>query len=251
LPKRGEARPQSDSSWDGVRHPSLVAELRGKSSLPDGAEPSSPSVCVSIHTIGGFCAVSSELPLRSDLDVGQLQTEHHTTSVQSNGLNPHFGGQAIHCVAAEPQQTFVRVSIIDNAGGSAKEVAYETAVLGRLRRGYRVFRLRSALGSRIELCCLLVKISFGTEACEWTRPSEQRIRSKRQHDALTSLKASLLQEQEGKLDALAREHQREVALLKAQLPHVGDLPTIVSQKEVSVFSSNNSSRCDADSLAGL
>ncbi len=68
-----------------------------------------------------------------------------------------------NCVAAEPYATFFRVGATD--GG--REVAYESAVLGRLRRGYRVFQLRGLLGTRIELCYLLVKISFGRQTNFW------------------------------------------------------------------------------------
>ena len=79
--------------------------------------------------------------------------------------------QNIHCVAAEPHATIVRVSVTD--GG--QEVAYETAVLGRLRGGYRVLQMRSVLGTRIELCYLLVKISFGSEPNLWATPRQLRM----------------------------------------------------------------------------
>merc|ERR1712139_364761 len=44
------------------------------------------------------------------------------------------------------------------------EVAYETAVLGVLRQGFRCFHLRSMKGVRIELCTLLVHIEIGEES---------------------------------------------------------------------------------------
>ena len=79
--------------------------------------------------------------------------------------------QNIHCVAAEPHATIVRVSVTD--GG--QEVAYETAVLGRLRGGYRVLQMRSVLGTRIELCYLFIKISFGSEPNLWATPRQLRM----------------------------------------------------------------------------
>ena len=48
-------------------------------------------------------------------------------------------------------------------------------MLGRLRRGYRVFRLRMPeCGTRINLCYLLVKIKFGSEHNEWLSASDLR-----------------------------------------------------------------------------
>ena len=73
----------------------------------------------------------------------------------------------LHCLASEPNETFLRVVALDGK----EAVAYETAVLGRLRRGYRVFQLRCELGTRIEQCYLLVKISFGSEPNRWPAPS--------------------------------------------------------------------------------
>ena len=54
-----------------------------------------------------------------------------------------------------------------------QEVAYETAVLGRLRHGYRVIQLRSLQGTRIELCYLLVRVSFGEELNLW--PTSRQV----------------------------------------------------------------------------
>ena len=70
----------------------------------------------------------------------------------------------VHCLAAEPHETFLRVAVEDE---DDDEVAFETAVLGRLRPGYRVLQLRSRLGTRIELCYLFVRISRGEEDHQW------------------------------------------------------------------------------------
>ena len=45
-----------------------------------------------------------------------------------------FKGKALYCLAAEPRETIVRIVVLDND----TEVAYETAVLGALRPGYRL-----------------------------------------------------------------------------------------------------------------
>lgn len=74
----------------------------------------------------------------------------------------------VHCVAAEPLAVFVRVSLVD----AGQEIAYESAVLGRLRGGCRVFQLRSVLGTRIELCILFVRVSFGSETNLFSTPRQ-------------------------------------------------------------------------------
>ena len=83
-------------------------------------------------------------------------------------MNAAFGGDTIHCCAAEPHATFLRVGVVE--GGL--EVAYEIAVLGRLHHGYRILRLRNLLGTRIELCHLLVKITFATDPNLWASPRQ-------------------------------------------------------------------------------
>ena len=108
--------------------------------------------------------MSDSLPLPQN-----IETELVTPPVESNGLNAFFGKE-VHCIAAEPHATFLRVAILDNG----QEVAYETAVLGRLRRGYRILQLRCPLGTRIELCHLFVRISFGSENNEWATPRQVR-----------------------------------------------------------------------------
>jgi hypothetical protein len=75
-----------------------------------------------------------------------------------NGLNPTFD-KLVHCLAAEPRETILRIGVLD---GEA-EVAYETAVLSILRPGYRTFAMRSIHGTRVRLCTLLVHIALGDE----------------------------------------------------------------------------------------
>jgi len=152
LPKRGERRPSLEGSR-GACHKHHEQELSGTSSPPNLVGPSSPAITLAIHPIGGVCAISRQLPV-----LQSAETEVTTDAVVCNGLNSHFT-TTVHCVAAEPHATFLRVAVIDRG----QEVAYETVVLGRLRRGYRVLLLRSELGTRIECCYLLVRVERATE----------------------------------------------------------------------------------------
>jgi len=163
IPKLNEQRPLfSGSRGDCHRY---HAELSGTSAPPDHSVPSSTSISLSVHPIGGFCAISDELPLAT-----QTSTEWTSAVVDSNGLNPSFG-LAVHCIAAEPHATFLRVVVQD----SKHEVAFESVVLGRLRTGFRVLQLRSVLGTRIELAYLLLCISVGSEMNIWPTPRQLRL----------------------------------------------------------------------------
>eukprot|EP00966_Prymnesium_polylepis_P122137 2823289-Prymnesium_polylepis.2 len=77
-------------------------------------------------------------------------------------------GQKLHLVAAEPESTFVRLAVSD----ARQDVAFAVAMLGRLCRGYRIFQLRSPLGTRIELCYLLVRVTVGSELNLWLSPRQ-------------------------------------------------------------------------------
>jgi len=152
IPKRGERRPRYDGRHsESHKH---VPELSGKAAPPNDRERSSPALRLTLHPIAGVCVISKKLPVQQGADT-EMQI---ASSAKSNGLNPAFDGTA-HCLAAEPHATFLRIGITDGR----LEVAYESAVLGRLRAGYRVFQLRSSLGTRIELAYLFVRISFGEE----------------------------------------------------------------------------------------
>mmetsp|Transcript_64229 Transcript_64229/g.191742 ORF Transcript_64229/g.191742 Transcript_64229/m.191742 type:complete len:606 (+) Transcript_64229:5599-7416(+) len=155
LPKRGEHRPRYDGRCGACHkyHP----ELSGSSIPPTAQLQSSPALRISLHPIGGFCAVSRKLPLPPRVD-----TEVGTQTVKKNGLSAIFDDK-VHCAAAEPYATFLRVQVVD--GG--EEVAYETAVLGRLRSGYRILQLRAPLGTRIELCYLFLHVATGTIPNQW------------------------------------------------------------------------------------
>ena len=150
--QRREQRPRYDGSHSACHK--WEPQLSGAPARPDNQDPSSPSIKLSAHPIGGFCALSKKLPLPQ-----LIETEVAIDGIKGNGMNAVFG-EAIHCVAAEPHATFIRVEVIEEE----QEIAFETAVLGRLRHGYRVLQMRSRLGTRIELCFSLVKIGFGDEA---------------------------------------------------------------------------------------
>jgi len=164
LPKFRERRPLLAGRRE-VCH-SHFPMLSGTGVIPDSLPPLSPSVRVSLLPVGGFCAVTSSI---SQLPAQQkdVPTEYQTPRVRKNGLNAQFG-QTVHCLAAERHQTFLRIAVtVDQRSKRDHEVAFEICVLGNLRRGYRVFRLRGALGTRIELSYLLVKVSFGVEPNRW------------------------------------------------------------------------------------
>jgi len=116
---------------------------------------SCPSINVELYPIGGFCCVSQSLLPSEETKERQAATP----PADGNGFNATFG-QTFHCLAAEPRETIMRVSVWDDG----QLVAYETVVLGVLRSGYRNLQLRDQMGTRIELCHLLLHIDLGTEA---------------------------------------------------------------------------------------
>jgi hypothetical protein len=160
LPKNREQRPRLNGSRGGSHQ--FVPQLSGASAPPDYLAPVSPKLSLSLHPVGGVCALSDSLPLSQS-----HETEFATPAIMGNGMNAPFNS-TVHCVAAEPKATFLRIQVTD--GG--REIAFETAVLGRLRRGYRVFQLRDALGTRIEIAYLFVKISHGEVSNLWPSPRE-------------------------------------------------------------------------------
>eukprot|EP00966_Prymnesium_polylepis_P062963 1461166-Prymnesium_polylepis.1 len=106
---------------------------------PSISDPSSPAITVSLFSIGGVCAVSSTLPLPSQKVQAQV-----ALPPGDNGMSTQLGDE-IHCIAAEPHATFLRVSVMDGR----HEVAYESgpgqtsirlshsAVAGVARDAYR------------------------------------------------------------------------------------------------------------------
>lgn len=179
LPKTGEQRPRLKGRRSGC-HQWHAAELTGSFAPPDASIPSSPMITVSLHAIGGFCGIFRDLSIPPPPE--EVAVFYKTAAVQNNGLNALFD-ESVHCVAAEPDATFMRIGVSDGD----QEVVYETAVLGRLRRGYRVFRMRNAFGTRVELCYLLVHIEFGKEANNWIAPAALRLQAEKKNAELSSL----------------------------------------------------------------
>jgi len=164
VPKRGEQRPKYQGTR--VECHKYHAELSGVPSPPNASSSSTPGLTVSIHAIGGFASVSKTLPLK------EAQNELSIPADEQDGMCVSFDS-TVHCCAAEPHTTFVRICALDGT----LTVAYETAVLGRLRGGYRVFQLRSVLGTRIELCYLFVRISSSHEFNLWPTTRQLRLQS--------------------------------------------------------------------------
>jgi len=74
-----------------------------------------------------------------------------------------------------------------------RETAYASAVLGRLQRGFRVFQLRSLLGTRIELCYLFVHINLGSCENNWPSARQLRERGTRSDEIILKLREELAQ----------------------------------------------------------
>ena len=112
--------------------------------------------------------------MSSVLPIPQHRTETELTlPAATNGLNAYIG-ERIHCVAAEPHAVFLRIGVVDGR----RELAFEVAVLGRLRRGYRVMCLRAPLGTRIELAYLFLRIDLACDVPNpWAPPRHVRIES--------------------------------------------------------------------------
>mmetsp|Transcript_20536 Transcript_20536/g.61062 ORF Transcript_20536/g.61062 Transcript_20536/m.61062 type:complete len:192 (-) Transcript_20536:479-1054(-) len=171
--------------------------LSGLAVPPDSLKPSSPSCKLSLYSIGGVCAVGKEEPLPQNPEI-----EFTTATVAHNGLNASFVDATVHCVAAEPEATFLRISINDRQ----REVAYETTLLGRLRSGYRAFQLRSLRGTRIELCCLFAHVRKGSEPNRWASANQMRSTSVKSARKVQQLEAELTKLRQSH-DVLVRESQ--------------------------------------------
>jgi hypothetical protein len=156
--QRLEQRPLFDFSHK------YAPELSGPAVPPDQLESSRPALQLSLHPTGGLSGVSTTLPLPQNMESETFLPR------ASNGLNAQYQ-ERIHVVAAEPHTTFLCISATDRG----QEVACATAVIGRLRRGYRVLQMRSpTFGTRIELCFLFLRIEFSFESNLWPTPRQVR-----------------------------------------------------------------------------
>jgi len=163
LPTRKERRPRLRDGPHPASH-AFVSWLSGEAVPTQAGAPINPALVVELHAIGGFCCVSPTLPAPRNA-TSQLSTD----PMHGNGLAAHFE-QKVHCLAAEPMQTILRIAVMDGD----HEVANATAVLGVMRPGYRSIQLRSRQGTLIELCHLLVHIELGSESNAWTSTEELR-----------------------------------------------------------------------------
>jgi len=193
LPKIRERRPRfGGARSDCHKH---VPELSGAAAPPTNTAPSSPSLVISVHAIGGFCAVSKTLPVPQN-----AEAELKIATVKENGMNATLD-QIVYCVAAEPLATLLRIGVTD----FRQEVAYDTSVLGRLRHGYRVMQLRGILGTRIELAYVFVRITIGTVQNLWVSPRQVRLTSMFQNEELAALRL-----ENGRLNGTLKKMQATV-----------------------------------------
>jgi len=174
-PKRGESRPLFNGRRS--RCHQYHQELSGFAVASQDALSmlSRTSVTTALYAIGGFCAIGRHLPLKPH----DTSAEASLATADLGGLNAHYA-KTIHCIAAEPHATFLRLGVNDGK----QEVAYTTVVMGRLRRGYRVFRLRSLLGTHIEMAYLLVHVDFGSELNAFNNARLQRMQNCKQLESL-------------------------------------------------------------------
>ena len=151
LPTRREARPRLLTGQRAASHAQLVA-LSGLPAPPDAdSVASSPQIKVELFAMGGRAQVSRTLPPPE----GEATMSATTASVAGNGLHAAYN-ETVHCLATETAHTILRVSVLDRE----QEVAFETVLLGVLKQGYRCIELRSRLGTKIEICTLLVHLSI-------------------------------------------------------------------------------------------
>ena len=192
LPAPDEERPALARGHRRACH-TCVPELSGEYTGPSVSSVSSPSVSIELHPIGGYCRVATALPPSP----GAGRT-HTTQAVDKSGFNACFADELpVHCLAAEPRETLLRVGVWDHG----TLVAYDTLVLGALRAGHRCIQLRSRLGTRLELCHLLVHVALGEEVN--TGASSVELREELQKEK------ALVQGLQSELRALRARHPQE------------------------------------------
>ena len=162
LPSRRESRPLYEP------HHRYVEKLGDVAEAPSGGSVSNPSLSVELFSLGGYHCTATELPPPRP---GDCPTRVHSPAVAGNGLHPHFD-LAVHCLAAEPDEAILRVSVQDGStkdgadqtdaesASHSHDAAYEAVVLSALRPGYRCLPLRSRAGCRIDMCSLFVHIAL-------------------------------------------------------------------------------------------
>jgi len=198
LPRPEESRPRYEGQYS--RCHEYVPELSGPlGALPLTGSVSSPQVSVELLPIGGTCCVAHQLP------PNRRKRLHTTRCRPTNGLNPRFD-ETVHCLAQAPNETVVRIAVLDQG----EEVAYETAMLGTLRSGYRVFHLRSPFGTRIEACYLFVCVSKGVEPNPWASSEHFQAHLGETERRMKELQEQLL-EQQARKDGLLKSQEEDHA----------------------------------------
>ena len=165
MPTSKESRPLYE------QHHLYVEKLRDAPEPPQATSVSSPAVTVELFSMGGYCCTTPELPPPPSEE--RRATRIRSAAVFADGLHPHFE-LVVHCLAAEPKETLLRLSVQDltySSGGKeestaagadhSRDVVYEAVVLDALRPGYRSLHLRSkSSGCRVDMCCLYVHVAI-------------------------------------------------------------------------------------------
>ena len=172
LPSRKEARPLYEP------HHRYVERLRDVSLPPTAASVSSPALTVEVFAVGGYHCVTEQLPPPSPIAGNSPPTRLHTIGVGGDGLHPHFD-MTVHCVAAEPKETMLRIGVQDltynpslqdeadaRTAHHSQDCAYEVCILEALRPGYRSLPLRSRSGCFMDMCCLYIHVSISDAEVE-------------------------------------------------------------------------------------
>jgi hypothetical protein len=128
-----------------------------------GPTPLQPAGVVSpaceVEFIGGL--LGSE-----ESDALEERWSRTTATVADNGLNPSWADECFSCACYTPEQTFIKLSVYNcrrqvMRQGSKQLLAYEAALVGALRPGYRAVQLRCPnSGSPIESSTLLVHLEM-------------------------------------------------------------------------------------------
>ena len=214
LPTTGEARPSLEE-----RLHQHVRELSGAHLPPTCGSPAAPSVCLTVHEIGGFVAIAPSIEeLKRSGDTSFQDAKRlKVPSSGVGGLCAAFGGASAFCLVAEPWECLLRVGVQDGES----EVAYEAMVMGALRPGYRCVPLRvPATGCLIQGCVLLVRISIDSAPSAWIDD----------HD---TLRRKILKQQED-LDEQAKtiaQQAKELAKLRGMVSQGGSFRRSISRQK--------------------
>jgi len=115
------------------------------------ASVTSPYCVIEVHGGGGFrCAVAA----------GEAFSNNHTFTTQTaekDGLRPKFDVE-VECVADEAEDAIISFHIYEKTRTGSDLVCYEMLPMHAMRDGYRVVRMRSATGSRLQFGSLFMHL---------------------------------------------------------------------------------------------